>query len=85
MLIGTVVALPVAAQNLNNSVVIFGRVEDVMSREPVEGALAVSGDSATAVFTDSVGDFWISLNSTAPYVVRVEQFGYEPTTFELPE
>ena len=28
---------------------------------------------------------WISLTSTPPYVVLVEQFGYELTTFELPE
>ena len=85
VVLGTLVALPVAAQNIGSTVVIFGRVEDAVSREPVEGALVVSGDSARAVFADSLGDFWISLNSTPPYVVVVEQFGYEPTTFELPE
>ena len=49
-------ALPVTAQTVGDSVVIFGRVEDAVSREPVEGALVVSGDSATAVFADSLGD-----------------------------
>ena len=85
VVLGTLVALSVAAQNVGSSVLIFGRVEDPVSCEPVQGALVVSGDSARAVFADSLGDLWISLNSTPPYVVLVEQFGYEPTTFELSE
>ena len=55
-----------------------------MSREPVGRASVVSGDSTITVFADSLGNFAIPLNSTPPYVVRVAQFGYETTTFELP-
>lgn len=75
---------PVSAQNPSNSVVIIGRVEEALSREPVGRASVVSGDSTTTVFADSLGNFAIPLDSTPPYVVRVAQFGYETTTFELP-
>ncbi len=83
--IGVLLPSPVSAQNPTNSVIISGRVEDAVSREPLGRALVLSGDSAAAVFADSLGNFWIPLNSTPPYVVLAEQFGYEPTTFELPD
>lgn len=83
--LGTLVVPPLAAQNPSSTVVIYGQVADAVSLEPLDGALVMSGDSATWAFADSLGNFGISLNSTPPYVMRAEQFGYVPTDFELPE
>ena len=64
--LGVLIGSPAAAQI---PVIIRGRVQDAVSGEAVGRALVIAGDSTNAVFADSLGDFWISLNSTPPYVV----------------
>ena len=80
MLLGGLMALPLRAQI---PVVIFGTVQDAVSKEPIAGALLLNRDSTNAVFTDSLGNFAIELQRGAPYVLHAEQFGYERTRFEL--
>lgn len=85
MAIGALLPSSALAQTLRNRVVIVGRVVDAVSLEPVPRALVLSADSSENVFADSLGNFAIPLGSSPPYIVLAEQFGYELTTFELPE
>lgn len=69
---------PAAAQ-----VVVNGRVEDAYARTPLVGARVQAPDS-TAVYTDSLGAFTLSIQRSAALFVRVEQYGYEAQRFDLP-
>lgn len=80
--LGVLIGFPAAAQI---PVIIHGRVQDAASGEAVAGALVIAGDSTNAVFTDWLGNFAIELHRSTRYVLHADQFGYEPTTFELPE
>ncbi len=81
----TLLTGPVSSQTPSSTVVLHGRVEDAATRQPMEGVLLVSGDSATEVLSDSLGTFAIPVNAQPPYVLYADQFGYETTTFELPD
>ena len=76
---------PSPAQDLSGRVVIYGRVEDAVTEEAVGGSFVVAGDSTWAVTADSLGNFAIPVDRSPPYMVIVEQLGYEPTVFELPD
>ena len=76
---------PSPAQELSGRVVIYGRVEDAVTEEAVGGSLVVAADSTWAVTADSLGNFAIPVDRSPPHVVIVEQLGYEPTVFELPD
>ena len=81
LLIGLATASPAASQI---PVVLYGRVQDANSGEPVARARILAGDSTNAVFADSLGNFAIELQSSATYPLHVDHFGYRPTAFELP-
>ena len=85
MVLGGFGRSPASAQNPSQTVVIVGRVVDAVSLQPVPNALVLSADSSQNVFADSLGNFAIPLSSSPPYIVLAEQFGYELTTFRLPE
>jgi len=70
---------PVSAQD----VLIQGRVEDAFTRMPVAGARVFAPDSS-AVFTDSLGVFAVTVDESAGLFVRVSQFGYVQQRFDLP-
>jgi hypothetical protein len=70
---------PVAAQV---GAVVNGRIEDAYSRTPIAGARVQAPDS-TAVFTDSLGHFALSIDRE-PLYVFVEQYGYQAQRFDLP-
>jgi hypothetical protein len=72
-----------AAQNISGRVVIYGRVEDGATREPVAGALVFTVDSTTTVVADSLGTFAIPLGPGGPLAVYAEQLGYLSQRFDL--
>lgn len=78
-----VLASPLAAQDIGGRTVVYGRVEDAVSREPIAGAHVFSADSASSVFTDSLGTFGIPLATGDSLVVFAEQFGYLSQRFAL--
>lgn len=78
-------ASPVPAQDLDGRIVIYGRVEDAGSRDPVEGARVLSADSSSVVYTDSLGAFAIPLPADDPFVVEVARLGYLSQRFALDE
>jgi len=78
-------ASPLDAQDIGGQVVLNGRVEDAVSREPIEGARVFSPDSSSVVFTDSLGAFVIPVRAAQPLAIQAEGFGYEPDRFELDE
>lgn len=83
---GLLLPEPLSAQQFApDDVVLFGRVEDAVSGEPVAGAVVISADSTAAVLADSAGEFVLPLSRAESYVLLVEQLGYAPTTFELSE
>jgi hypothetical protein len=63
--------------------VIHGRVEDALSLEPLAAARVLSADSSSAVYTDSLGAFTISLPGAGPLAVWAERFGYASDRFDL--
>ena len=73
-------ASPLSAQV---GVVIHGRVEDAVSREPVAGARVFAADSSFAVYTDSVGTFYIPLPAEGPFAIQAERLGYLSQQFDL--
>lgn len=74
---------PLAAQQLDGRIVVYGRVEDAASRGPVEGAQVLAVDSSAVVYTDSLGAFGISLPAEGSVSVKVERLGYFSREFEL--
>lgn len=78
-------ALPSAVDAQTGKVVVYGRVEDAVSGDPIGYALILAADSSDAIVADSAGYFAIQLDRSAPFMVQAEQFAYEPTVFELPE
>lgn len=78
-------ALPLQAQDLAGRIVIYGRVEDADSRDPVEGARVLSPDSSSVVYTDSLGSFAVLLPAGGPFVVEVARLGYLSQRFALDE
>ena len=81
LLIGLPTASPAATQI---PVVLYGRVQDANSGEPVARARIDAGDSTNAEFSDSRGNFAIELQSSATYLLLADHFGCRPTAFELP-
>ena len=64
-------------------VVVHGRVEDAVSREPVVGARLFAADSSFAVYTDSLGTFYIPLPVEGPFAIQAERLGYLSQQFDL--
>src|SRR5690606_4490563 len=64
--------------------VVYGRVEDASTREPVAGARVFAPDSSSAVLTDSLGVFGIQIDPADPLAVNVERYGYVAQHFDLP-
>ncbi len=81
IVLGVLAAFPAMGQI---PVVIYGRVQDEFSGEPVAAARIVTADSTNSVFADSLGNFAIELYASATYDLHVEQMGYERTSFQLP-
>ena len=77
-----VLVSPVSAQV---GVVIHGRVEDAVSREPVPGARVFPPDSSSVVFTDSLGTFYIPVPAERPLAIQVERRGYLSDRFDVEE
>ena len=75
--------MPLAAPSSAQEVLVRGRVEDAFTRAPVAGA-RVSAPDSTAVFTDSLGVFALTVDERSGLFVRVTQFGYVPQRFDLP-
>jgi hypothetical protein len=65
------------------NVLVQGRVEDAFTRAPVASARVFAPDS-TAVFTDSLGAFAITVDAGTGLYVRVTQYGYIEQRFDLP-
>lgn len=78
-----VAASPLAAQNIAGRTVVYGRVEDALTREPIAAARVFSPDSTASVFTDSLGTFGIALPEGDTLAVYAEQFGYLSQRFDL--
>jgi hypothetical protein len=74
---------PLAAQGIGGRIVIYGRVEDALSLTPLAGVRLISGDSSSAVYSDSVGAFAITLPAGEPLSVFAERFGYDSDRFDL--
>ena len=75
-----VFASPLSAQV---GVVIHGRVEDAVSREPVARVLPSPPDSSFAVYTDSLGIFHILVPAEGPLAIKAERFGYVSQEFDF--
>lgn len=73
---------PLAAQQPQR-VVLQGRVEDAVTREPVQGARVLSADSAHFVFTDSLGYFALSVRQQDAGALHVDRLGYVVQRFDL--
>ena len=65
--------------------VVYGRIEDSITRDPVVGAQLFSADSTRHQDTDSEGEFAVQLPPDAELVIRVERQGYQTQSFALPE
>ena len=78
--IASALPLPLDAQI---GVVIHGRVEDAVSREPVPGARVFSVDSSSVIYTDSSGNFHVPIPPERPFAIQVERLGYFPDRFDL--
>jgi len=65
--------------------VIYGRVEDALSRAPVAGVQVSVEDPAGAVYTDSAGEFAILIETGKPLSLHLEGQGYISQRFDLPE
>jgi len=83
LLLGAAASMLLAAAGSAQSVLVRGRVEDAFTRAPVASARVLAPDS-TAVFTDSLGVFAITVDERAGIYVRVTQFGYIDQRFDLP-
>ena len=75
-----VLASPLSAQV---AVVIHGRVEDAISREPVVGVRFFPADSSLTVYTGYQGTFYIPVPAEGPIAIRAERFGYVSQQFDL--
>ncbi len=75
-----VLASPLSAQV---AVVIHGRVEDAISREPVVGVRFFPADSSLTVYSGYQGTFYIPVPAEGPIAIRAERFGYVSQQFDL--
>jgi hypothetical protein len=64
-------------------VVIYGRVEDAASREPVEGVRIFASDSSAVVYTDARGAFALVLRPGSPLTIHSERLGFLNQQFDL--
>jgi hypothetical protein len=64
--------------------VVYGRVEDAESRQPVEGVRVISADSTSATYSDSTGFFAVVFRTGAPLTLHTERLGYLHQQFDLP-
>lgn len=76
-------AAPGGAQTISGGAVVYGRVEDALTREPVEGARVLSADSSSVGYTDALGIFGIPMPTEGPFAVWAERFGYLSQHFDL--
>jgi hypothetical protein len=65
--------------------VLYGRVEDAVSRAPLANVRVFAADSSAAVLTDSIGEFALPLGPDAPLVILAERLGYLDQRFDLPQ
>jgi hypothetical protein len=79
------VTLPcrLAAQLPDSTGVLRGRVEDLTTRVPIEGARVFTDDSTSVAITDSLGNFDLAVPAVGRWVVYADRFGYLGSTFEL--
>ena len=80
-LLGLACASPTAAQV---ATVLHGRVEDALTREPLENVRLFASDSSSAVLTDSLGVFALPLGPDVPFAILAERLGYLSQRFDLP-
>ena len=64
-------------------VVLRGRVEDAVSRNPIVGVQVFTADSSRVVVTDSLGAFALPLEPGAPVTIYARRLGYLPERFDL--
>lgn len=64
---------------------LYGRVHDAETGQPVADAVVSTGDVFGAVATDSTGAFGIQVYGQPPYYLLTEAIGYEAAEYELPE
>ena len=64
-------------------VVLQGRVEDAVSRNPIVGVRVFTADSSSVVVTDSLGAFALPLEPGAPFTFYARRLGYLPERFDL--
>lgn len=65
--------------------VLYGRVEDALTREPLGNVRLFAADSSSAVLTDSLGAFALPLGPNAPLAILAERLGYLTQRFDLPQ
>jgi hypothetical protein len=64
--------------------VVYGRVEDAQTRQPVEGVRVFSGDSTSVTYSDSTGFFAVVFKAGMPLTLHTERLGYLYQQFDLP-
>jgi hypothetical protein len=74
-------ATPATAQV---ATVLYGRVEDALTREPLENVRLFAADSSSAVLTDSLGVFALPLGPDVPLAILAARLGYLEQRFDLP-
>ena len=80
-LLGIACGRPAAAQV---ATVLHGRVEDALTREPLENVRLFAADSSSAVLTDSLGVFALPLGPGVAFAIHAERLGYFSQRFDLP-
>ena len=79
----TLVAAPVAAQDVSGRVVLYGRAVDAATRAPIQGARLIAADSSWSTLSDAEGGFHLPLPRGPVLSVVAEAFGYRPQRFDL--
>lgn len=75
-------AFPVAVR-AQEIVVVAGRVEDAVTRQPIAGVRIFPVDSSTVVYSDSVGEFILPIPAHSPLALEADQIGYLAQRFDL--
>jgi hypothetical protein len=78
---GLACARPAAGQV---ATVLYGRVEDALTRAPLSNVRLFAADSSSAVLTDSLGVFALPLGPDAQLAILAERLGYFTQRFDLP-
>jgi hypothetical protein len=77
------VASSLVAQDTSTSVLIRGRLEDAVTRQPVDEARVFSADSSVVAVSDSLGNFDLRLPVGSSTTVHTQRLGYIEQRFEL--